>query len=338
MRIFLLFFVVILGACSSRSLDGAETIAFQSASPQWFDSVTGAPDVTGRGELVFPAQGHAPFPAVVILHSSQGRTIADKEFAQALIAEGFAVFALDSFRPRGLSKITDEQTKVSEASILFDLFEAQKVLIRHPKIDSKRIAVAGFSKGGIPALYAAYPVLTDAYDHEHPFAAYIAYYPWCGLSPSGFETNGRPILVHVGSSDRITPPELCGDLVAQTRQSDPNAQIHLHVYEGAGHGFNHPYLQNIPGLPVTYAIPKNCRIVQQADGSFTETFSDRALTGENYAEVITACSKHGGFVSGDKDATREALARTLNFLKAHLTQDGKQANSNGLNNAAVAQW
>ncbi len=317
MRFLALAFVLILSACAGKP-PGTERVSFPTASPRWLDGV-GNPALTpvkGRGYLVLPQQkGPEPVPAVILLHSSLGVGSLEWDFAKRVLAQGQAVLLVDSFKPRRVDKITDDQMAVSEVSILNDLYAAQRYLAQRPEIDKNRIAVAGLSKGALPALYSAFTSIHRRYGYQNdPFRSHLAFYPWCGLTLRDLRLSGRPVQIHSGGADEITPAALCKNLFRQVKAIQPDAPLTLYVYLGQGHGFTHPALHDL-SLPVGYPYPRDCRIAEQADGRFVETSSGQVLTGRNLSEVIGACSDKGAWVKGHGSAGAEAYERALAFLR-----------------------
>lgn len=312
---FALFFGVLCG-CASKP-PGAERVFFPTASPRWLDEVGSAAlkPVKGRGEMAYPqAGGPGPYPAVILLHSSLGPGTLEWDFGKRLLSEGYAVLLVDSFTGRGLSKITDDQTAVTEVSILNDLYAAQRLLSADPRIDRGRIAVAGFSKGGLPALYSAFSTIHQRFGYKNdPFSSHLAFYPWCGLELADLRLSGRPVQVHSGGADIITPAGLCETLLGQAKRGNPHVPVDFYVYEGMRHGFTHPALDEL-SLPVGYPYPRDCRIAERPDGRFIERSSGQVITGGNLSAVIGACSDKGAWVSGDAGAGALAYDRALAFL------------------------
>ena len=68
---------------------------------------------------------------------------------------GFATFVIDSFTGRGIANTITDQAQLSSYVMMNDAFAAFAVLAKHPRVDPDKIAVMGFSKGAIPALYAS---------------------------------------------------------------------------------------------------------------------------------------------------------------------------------------
>ncbi len=317
MRFFAVFAVLAaLCGCASKP-PGTERVFFESASPRWLDDI-GNPalkPVRGRGYLVYPqAAGPGPYPAVILLHSSLGPGSLEWGFAKRVLAQGQAVLMVDSLTSRGLVKITDDQTAVTEVSILNDLYAAHRFIAADPRIDRGRIAVAGFSKGGLPALYSAFSNIHQRFGYKNdPFSSHLAFYPWCGLELADLRLSKRPVQIHSGGADEITPAGLCAGLVKAVRRANPRTPVDFYIYEGQGHGFTHPALDRL-SMPVGYPYPKDCRITQGPDGRFIERSSGQLITGRSLSPIIKACSAKGAWVSGDADAGALAYDRALAFL------------------------
>ncbi len=107
------------------------------------------------GHLFLPP-GNEKVPAVVLVHGSGGIYKALLDYwPQQFNAAGIAVFTLDMFGPRGVQSTAEDQSQVPFAADVADAFAALRVLATHPRIDPRRIAVMGFSRGGIATLRAS---------------------------------------------------------------------------------------------------------------------------------------------------------------------------------------
>lgn len=106
------------------------------------------------GHLFLPA-GTEKTPAVVLMHGSGGIYNAMLEYwPNQFNAAGIAVFSLDTFGPRGVKSTAEDQSQVPFSADVVDVFAALKLLATHPRIDAGRIAIMGFSRGGIRLLGA----------------------------------------------------------------------------------------------------------------------------------------------------------------------------------------
>lgn len=322
-----LLLVAALTACVGRPAD-VEEVQIESQSfgfiGELLSGETGSPQRVGA-TLVLP-EGEVrqpPFPALVLLHTSNGQGAQDWLYAKRLSALGIAVLAVDSFSSRGVSRTVRDQTLVSTASMLADAYGGLDALAADPRIDPAHIGVMGFSKGGIAALYAAYrPVQEKASRHGRAFALHVAYYPWCGLRLREPETTGAPVLIQTGALDDLVPPRRCRELIAISRSPAGAPGMHLVVLPEARHAFDHPMLSWFGNLPISAPSPAYCELRQRADGHFVETHSGKTVDGGNLKEVLAPCSRKG-HAGGNETAAAQALSNTLAFLQAEgfLPQD-----------------
>ena len=139
------------GAASGR-------YAFASWTPKTLGDLMkgnkGGETVNIVGHLFLPP-GSDKVPAVVLVHGSGGIYNAELDFwPKQFNAAGIAVFTLDMFGPRGVQSTAEDQSQVPFAADVADAFAALRLLATHPRIDAKRIAIMGFSRGGIATLRA----------------------------------------------------------------------------------------------------------------------------------------------------------------------------------------
>ncbi|MHA1114410.1 MAG: dienelactone hydrolase family protein [Alphaproteobacteria bacterium] len=317
-----------LGACAVPRFappDGARPVTLASRDFRFVDEPLAGRAVPARAvgaALVRPdpaTAGPPPWPAVVILHASTGQGSQDWHYAAAFREMGLAVLAVDSFTARGVRSTHRDHTAVSETAMLADAYAALEHLRAEPDIDGSRIAVVGFSKGGIAALYAANDRLAKAMATDGGrFAAHVAYYPWCGLRLRDPRPTGAPVLIHSGGRDRIAPAALCAETVAAMRTAAPRTTVTHRIHARAGHAFDHPLIQIFQELPVRYALPVHCRIDEVAPARFVERHSGLEVTGATIKRVLAECSEDGGEVVADRAAADSALAETSAFLRRHL--------------------
>jgi acetyl esterase/lipase len=138
----------------------------------------GKPVILG-GELRLPRGAAANFPAVILIHGSGGID----RWAQELNDAGVAAFILDAFTGRGIITTNVDQSQLDSIAMVHDAFVALDMLATHPRIDSTRIAVMGFSKGAVPAIYSSSVRFRTAYGPRNvEFAAHIGLYTPCNVT------------------------------------------------------------------------------------------------------------------------------------------------------------
>ena len=316
----------ILAACAGLP-PNVETIHFASRDAVFLDDLMagGATDpATSRrliGHLLLPAQATAkPVPAAVILRSSGGPSALEWTMARELESAGIASLVVDSFGPRGIKHSGQDQTRITEATIMADAFNGLAVLAKDPRIRADRVAVIGFSKGAAVALYSATAAIAQAMSGPQVprFAAHLAYYPWCGLNLYEPRGSGAPILIHMGEDDDMVSPAQCAAWVAAMRQADRATPIHLLLYPRARHGFNHPPLAYMPALTLSAQNSGTCQIIETAPGVFREASTGRPISHTTYRAVLADCLGHGGMVGYQSAAAELANGRSLSFLREVL--------------------
>ena len=216
------------------------TIWFASAgtlprSPDGSRFVPGDPVVLS-GELSFPA-GSGPFPAVVIAHGCSGTGAVDAAWARTLREWGYAAFVLDSFSGRGLVEVCTNARLLTGTQRIPDAYGALRALATHPRIEAGRVALMGFSHGGILTLGAAtaWARETFAPDGRPAFRAFFPFFPYCNTVYPERERLSAPLRIHIGELDDWTPAASCIRLVERLKASGQDADIT--VYPGAHHGF-----------------------------------------------------------------------------------------------------
>lgn len=138
------------------------------------------PTATAQGQLLMPppmATG-AALPAVVLVHGSGGVYREELTYwARLLNEQGMAALVIDVFSPRGVNSTGKDQSLVPFAADTADAFAALRMLASHPGIDPRRIAVVGFSRGGITAVRSAVePIIQGSAPAGLRFAAHVALY------------------------------------------------------------------------------------------------------------------------------------------------------------------
>lgn len=197
-----------------------------------------APDHAAIAAYFRRPAGTAPVPAVIAFHGCGGITVPLARYfdwADRLVAAGYAVLFPDSFRPRGHANQCrsniPRSLRVSGPTRSLDELAAAEWLKGRPDIDPAHIASIGWSHGGITTLS-----LVNRPQAKGLFAGSIAFYPDCrdALLLNGW-TPKVPLLILMGESDDWTPAQPCHQLAAQ------HPEITLVTYPDTYHDFDVPH-------------------------------------------------------------------------------------------------
>ncbi len=253
--------------------------------------VPGGPLVLS-GDLRLPA-GSGPFPAVILAHGCGGIGNSEAGWAPVLRELGYATFVVDSFRGRSLTEVCTRASSLTGTQRVPDAYGALAILATHPRIDARRVALMGFSHGGILTLDASTAWAKDTFapPGRPAFRAFLPFYPYCN---TGFPERRRisaPLRIHSGELDDWTPAASCVRLAAQLRAAGQDAAIT--VYPGAHHSFDNigrPFLR----LPTV-------------DSGAGCAFEIASITGPfPSASDVRGCLTKGGTIAWNPDATESA--------------------------------
>ena len=245
------------------------------------------------GDLGFP-RGAGPFPAVVLAHGCSGIGPHVKEWASLLRDSGYATFVLDSFHGRGLREVCSSALTLIGTQRIPDAYGALRLLATHPRIDAGRVALMGFSHGGILTLGASTQWAKETYAPagRPSFRAFLPFYPYCNTVYPGRERIAAPLRIHTGELDDWTPSAPCARLVDAMRASGHDATID--IYPRSHHAFDNTRL-GVVHMP-------------NADNGANCVFHAASILGPfpPLAEV-TGCLRKGATIAGNAEAA--ALAR-----------------------------
>jgi dienelactone hydrolase len=303
----------------TTSLDAGRTgtILFTSVTPRNTADYLSHYATTQRavisGDLSMPSNGPRIVPAVIILHGSSGVNPGERVWAQRINALGYASFVVDSFTGRGIRNTEKDQTQLSMTANIADAYAALRLLSTDPRIDKRRIAVMGFSRGAIAALYSSLePFRVAATDDNSRFAAHIAFYPSCGISYTAQHIDGAPVLMLVGGKDNYTPAAPCIAYADALRSK--GAQVTLKEYPDAWHGFDRP--TRVHSIPLATSA-RECHGSYDLDSkTFTMVRDGQTLSGAAAVAESKRCLTTGVTLGGDPEAQAQSPAEVAAFLKA----------------------
>ena len=311
----LIISVVVLAGCGTsnyyKSLEKGPVgrIYFDSLTidqTQFLQGVKKGKKVKLFGDLNFPESTKGKIPAVILVHGSAGVSKRELNWALEIRQLGFATFVIDCFTPRGIRSTAEEQFQLKSTSMIKDAYKALEILSTHPKIDSSRIAIMGFSKGGIVSLYSS---LYRFYRNHGPqkviFAAHISFYPSCSYTfIDELDTSFRPIRIFIGTEDDYVGLTDCEEYVEKLKRIGKNAEIIK--FRGAKHQFDNPTSPNIY-LPKIMNLSK-CKMVEEKEGVIVDKD-----TGEKFSPKAK-CIYQGAHIGYNEESFNEAKNILTKFL------------------------
>lgn len=329
MRMATLLCLILVGACEdlSQSTNREQSsdieqgeIRFASSSPYDFiDAIHG--DAAAVEILAYlqvpPAEDK--IPAVVILHDSGGySTRYQDRYGSMLNDLGIASLVLDSFGPRSVGNTLQDQIAVTEQMMMADAFSALRLLADDPRIDPERIAVMGFSKGAVVALYTAFAPIPQWYGfgQDLKFAAHAAFYPYCGIAIDGGRLTGAPVQLLLGELDDYTPAKPCLDLALEADPGTHHFDIKLyanshHLFDSRGSAGRNEHALN----------PGNCSFRVGRDGKTYHNASGQpASTMQQRSAALRQCGSMGVTVGGNPTARDQSLIDLRVFFTQTLLE------------------
>lgn len=308
-------------AADAPAVAQGQAVTLDSASPFTLSDV-GHPRRTeptaGQGTLYLPEAASAarPVPGAVLLHGAGGVMQArEHTYARQLAAMGVAALVVDSFAPRRdrAVRFTDRLIHITESMMLADAHAALRHLDRLPEVDGERVALIGFSYGGLATLLAAFAQVAEAFAPDGPrFAAHASFYPPCIVRFRDLRATGAPVLLLYGTGDALTDPARC-TAILQDLEAGGAASVAMVGFEGAYHQWD--------GASVgPRRAPRNlveCAFEVRANGTVRDSRLLLPMTGPATRQASLAwCSDENGYLIGRDDAVRAVSNRHLGAFLA----------------------
>jgi dienelactone hydrolase len=284
------------------------------------------PAAMAQGQLALPPDAalETKLPAVVLVHGSGG--IYPELFSywvKLFNAQGIAVLVIDVFGPRGVKSTGEDQSQVPFAADTADAFAALGMLASHPRIDAKRIAVMGFSRGGITAVRSgALPIIQGSAPAGLRFAAHVALYSGgCAgqlavtAKPGAFSP--EPMLFVHGDADDYAAMSDCR-IYAQRIQA-AGTPTEFVVLPGVGHKFDLDSPKRVM-LPANTKTREGCPLEYDLlDLKTRDRRSGEVLSADQAREINRElCSAKGASVQGNPQAREAAGQAVIGFLNRVL--------------------
>ncbi len=260
---------------------------------------------TISGELRIPTLGTDRLPAVILVHGAAGVGGNVDRWAQELNQIGVAAFILDTFTGRGIT----DQSQLDSLAMLYDTYRVLDILAKHPRVDRDRIAVMGFSKGGVTALYASLKRFQRMWGTPGvEFAAYLPVYAPCNTKYLEDEdVSNRPIRLFHGVADNWVLIAPCQAYVERLRHS--GRDVKLFAYPDATHIFDIFFLKAPLNLPQA-KTGRRCQLEERSPGKIVNRDSGQPFT------LDDPCVERGTTAAYNPQAAAQAMKDVREFLTA----------------------
>jgi len=261
------------------------------------------------GELRLPKPGSDRLPAVILVHGSGGLSASHDRWAQEINSIGVAALILDVFSGRGITTTINDQSQLDSLAMLVDTYRALGSLAAHPRIDPNRIAVMGFSKGAVTAVYTSNERFRKLYGPANvQFAAHIGLYTPCNVHYSGDDkTTGKPIRMFHGITDDYVSIEPCRAYVERLKKGGADAL--LTEYLNAYHAYDNFMLTEPVKFPQGQTT-RRCWLEEGANGQILNS-----KTGSRY-DLNDPCVEKGPQVAYNAAAHQATVKAVKDFLTA----------------------
>jgi dienelactone hydrolase len=259
--------------------------------------------VTIAGQLRFPQGASGRLPAVILQHGSGGPTGGTELWAKNFNEIGIASFLIDSFSGRGLVSTSRNQALLGRFNMILDAYRGLDVIANHPRIDSTRIAVMGFSRGGQSALYSSLKRFQQAWSPRIAFAAHIPLYASCQAILIG-DTDLSPVPIRQfhGAADDYVPVVPCRAYFERLRAAGRDVQ--LTEYPDAHHVYDNPLGNKTPTVSKGSLSVRACKLKEEPLGTIINAETGQPFT---YQDPCVQTDPHTGYNEAAANATRKAV-------------------------------
>jgi dienelactone hydrolase len=293
----------------SHDLGGRiETIPIQTltiSDEQFLKGDSSGKPTTISGTLRI-ARGSGRLPLVILVHGSGGIEENIAAWQRVFASLGISTFAIDSFTGRGIVSTVADQSQLGRLNMVLDLYRSLAVLAADPRIDPRRIAVMGFSRGGQATLYAALKRFQKMWNPSgiDP-AVYIALYAPCITTYiDDTRVTDHPIRIFHGRSDDWVEIAPCRAYFERLKRTAKDVQ--MTEFPNTWHAFDYPSLPSHP-VVVPYAQTTHCVLREESVGTIINMATDKPLT---FADDCLGRGAHVAYSAKATRATEEAV-RTL---------------------------
>lgn len=299
--------------------DDAAEVIFPTSSPRVLTEVPQAREIPARGLLYLPRGPSYRRPAVVVMEGLGGlKPAREPAYGRRLAERGYVALVVDSFGSRGAAHLSHPQRalRVTETMMLADAFAALRSLAGHPAVDPERVAVMGFSYGGMIAVLSAYEQMASLYaPGGERFAGHISYY---GCSVPRLEepaATGAPVRLLLGGADANVSLARSRLIAADLMRG--GAPVEVTVFPGAHHQWDSddlsPRFERFSLIRLGMRVDRANRIFDEGTGLPIRGRASRAVA------IAAGLSLHGYTMLRDEAVFRQSEAILSDFLAQVFT-------------------
>ena len=214
-------------------------VELDSASPfglSDFGTEAGTP-TRAVATLFLPRRAEGRVPAVVLLHGAAG-VLYQREmtYARQFQAMGVAALVIDVFAARRdrATGFIERLLEITETMMIADAYAGLRFLAAHDAVDPGKVALMGFSYGGMASVLAAYAQVAETVAPDgFRFAAHVAFYGPCIARLEDRRATGAPVLMLWGGGDALIDAKRCAEIADDLRGG--GARVSTVSYPGAFH-------------------------------------------------------------------------------------------------------
>ncbi len=262
--------------------------------------------------LGFPSTPQAKYPLMLILHASGGIHDRDWFFARTLNEMGIATLVVDSFTPRGLTRVYEKKRSFDERELAIDALTVTEMLQADARIDFDRFGAMGRSLGGQTAVRLSIKASREQLPKKGPYLNLaLAITPGCtSQQQDPHMTPHSQVWLFLAEND-ASPHRRCITYVEKMRAAGGDSQFK--VYPNAFHTFD--------GSEKPVWKPKDEVYAGCANDRVRPGYSIRLDTGAamrtkmEFDTFFAGCVTHGMWVGGNPDATRQLDQDWTNVVK-----------------------
>ncbi|MFN3461484.1 MAG: dienelactone hydrolase family protein [Oceanibaculum sp.] len=274
------------------------------------------PVTMASGQLFLPegASSHDRVPAVVLIHGAGGvRYGRELTYGRQFAAMGIAALVVDAFAARRdfARSFTERLLNITETMLVSDVYAGLRYLAGRGDIDPDRIALLGFSYGGMASTYALHEQIAGSLAPEGlRFAGHVAFYGPCIARFQNRQTTGAPYLMLYGGQDALIDPERCREVLEDIRAG--GSQTDVVVYDEAYHLWDGSWR----GPRQISNNLADCRFQVSGNGVVRDQRTLMPMLGPITRRLILAnCVTDDGYlIGGDPDIRRQSNAVLGRFL------------------------